>query len=98
LRLENHSAGATSEKKEVATQEKSDFVMVLRFSKGKFRSCGQTLDLSILYILVTGTYSKSGRKINFLALGVYFPHPYSSAQALVAGFLRQDHVYKTTNK
>jgi len=29
------------------------------------------LDLSLLYILILGTYSKFARKINFLALGVY---------------------------
>ena len=31
------------------------------------------LDLSLLYILILGTYSKFARKINFLALGVYCP-------------------------
>ena len=37
------------------------------------------LDLSLLYILILGTYSKFARKNNFLALGVYFPQPCSSA-------------------
>jgi len=37
------------------------------------------LDLNILYILVLGTYSKFARKNNFLALGVCFPKPCSSA-------------------
>jgi len=31
------------------------------------------LDLSLLYNLISGTYSKFARKINFLALGVYCP-------------------------
>jgi len=31
------------------------------------------LDLSLLYILILGIYSKFARKINFLALGVYCP-------------------------
>jgi len=31
------------------------------------------LDLSLLYILILGTYSKFARKIIFLALGVYCP-------------------------
>ena len=31
------------------------------------------LDLSLLYILIRGTYSKFAGKINFLALGVYCP-------------------------
>jgi len=31
------------------------------------------IDLSLLYILILGTYSKFARKINFLALGVYCP-------------------------
>jgi len=37
------------------------------------------LDISLLYILTLGTYSKFARKINFLALGVCFPQPCSSA-------------------
>jgi len=37
------------------------------------------LDLSLLYILIFGTCSKFTRKNNFLALGVCFPQPCSSA-------------------
>jgi len=37
------------------------------------------LDLSLLYILTWGTCSKFTRKDNFLALGVCFPQPSSSA-------------------
>jgi len=37
------------------------------------------LDLSLLYILILGTYRKFAQKNNFLALGVCFPQPWSSA-------------------
>ena len=37
------------------------------------------LDLSLFYILILGTYSKFARENNFLALGVGFPQPCSSA-------------------
>jgi len=37
------------------------------------------VDLSLLYILILGTYSKFARENNFLALGVCFPQPCSSA-------------------
>ena len=37
------------------------------------------LDLGLLYILILGTCSKFARKNNFLALGVCFPQPCSSA-------------------
>ena len=37
------------------------------------------LDLGLLYILILGTYTKFARKNNFLALGVCFPQPCSSA-------------------
>ena len=37
------------------------------------------LDLSLLYVLILGKYSKFARKVNFLALGVCFPQPCSSA-------------------
>ena len=40
---------------------------------------GTALDLGLLYILILGTYSKFARKNNFLALGVCFPQPCSSA-------------------
>ena len=53
------------------------------------------LDLSLLYILILGTYSKFALKNNFLALGVYSSQP---AQALAAGLPRQDHVYKSTDE
>jgi len=37
------------------------------------------LDLILLYILISGTYSKFARKNNFLVLSVCFPQPCSSA-------------------
>ena len=37
------------------------------------------LDISLLYILILRTYSKFARKNNFIALGVCFPQPCSSA-------------------
>jgi len=37
------------------------------------------LDLSLLYILTKGTYSKYARKNNFLALSICFPQPCSSS-------------------
>jgi len=45
----------------------------------------KALDLSLLYILILGTYSKFARKNNFLALGVCFPQPCSSAGRRFAG-------------
>jgi len=54
------------------------------------------LHLSLLYILLLGTYSKFAQKNEFLALGVCFPQPCSSA--LAACLPRQDHVYKTTEE
>jgi len=42
------------------------------------------LDLSLLYILIWGTYSKFARKNNFPALGVCFPQPCSSAGRMFA--------------
>jgi len=53
------------------------------------------LKLSLLHILISGTYGKFARKNNFLALGVCFPQPCSSAGA---GLLRQDYVYITTDE
>jgi len=49
-----------------------------RFSTQAPKLCTD-LDLSLLYILIIGKYSKFARKNNFLALGVCFPQPCSSA-------------------
>jgi len=69
-----------------------DFRKKTCFDAGKIRFCHSAavlqtqvpkfyteLDLSPLYILISGTHSKFARKINFLALGVCFSQPCSSA-------------------
>ena len=53
------------------------------------------LNLSLLYILTCGTYSKFAWKNNFLHSSFAFRSP---ARVLAAGLLRQDHVYKTTDE
>ena len=62
--------GRFRKKKHVSTQEKSDFAMTLG---SKVQKLCTDIDLSLLYILILGTYSKFARKNNFLALGVCFP-------------------------
>ena len=53
----------------------------------------------LLYIFISGTYSKFARENNFLSPGVCFPQLCSSAgRRLAAGLPRQDHVYKTTDE
>jgi len=52
------------------------------------------LDLSLLYILTLGTYSKFARKNNFLALGVCFPQPCSSAGRIFAASRSRVHNYR----
>jgi len=42
------------------------------------------LDLSLLYILISGTYSEFAQKIYFPVLGVCFPQPCSSAGRMFA--------------
>jgi len=56
------------------------------------------LGLSLLYILISGTYSKFARKQNFRALGSAVFAFCILARALAAGLPHQDHVYKTTNE
>ena len=53
------------------------------------------LDLSLLYILILGTYSNSLGKIISYRSAFAFR---SSARALAADLPRQDHVYKTTDE
>ena len=78
------------------------------FDAGKIRFCQcaailQTqvpklctdLDVSLLYILILGTYGKFARENNFLALGVFFPQPCSSAGCR---FAASGHVYKTADE
>jgi len=53
------------------------------------------LDLSLLYILISGTYIKFARKNDFPLLSVCFPQPCSR---LAACLPCQDHVYKPTDE
>ena len=53
------------------------------------------LDLSLLYILKLGTYSKFAWNNNFLASAFAFRSP---ARALAAGLSHQDHPYQTTDE
>jgi len=68
-----------------------------RFSFSQVPKKCTDLDFILLCILILmlGTYSKFARINHFLALGVCFPQPCSSAGA---GLPRQNHVYITTNK
>jgi len=86
---------ATSEKKCVSPAEKIGIWHCAAVPFSQVPKWYTDLDLSLLYILTSGTYSELARKNNFLALGVCFPQP---ARALAAGLPRQDHVYKTTDE
>jgi len=57
---------------------------VFRRRKNRNVSLLRDLDLSLLYILILGTYSKFARKNNFLSLGVCFPQLCSSAGRMFA--------------
>jgi len=57
------------------------------------KSCTD-LDLSLLYILILGTYSNFARKNNFLALGVCLPQPCSSAGRMFAASRSRVHNYR----
>jgi len=52
------------------------------------------LDLSLLYILISGTYSKFTRKNSFLALGVCFLQPCSSAGRRFAAWRSRLQTYR----
>jgi len=52
------------------------------------------LDLSLFYILTLGTDSKFARKNNFLALGVFFPQPCSSAGCMFAALRSRLQYYR----
>jgi len=52
------------------------------------------LDLSLLYILTLGTYSKFARKNSFLALGVFFLQPCSSAGSRFAASRSRSQKYQ----
>ena len=93
-RLENRTAMATSGKKTCFDAGKIGFCHCSAVLQTQVSKLCTDLDLSLLYILILGTYSKFARKNNFLALCVCFR---SLARALAAGFPRQDHVYSTTD-
>ena len=64
---------AKFEKKNVFQRRKIRFYHCASVIQEQVPKLGTDLDLSLLYILILGTYSKFARKINFLALGVYCP-------------------------
>ena len=76
---ESRCAMATSKKKRVPPAEKIGIwhCAAVLFSQVP-KKCTD-LDLSLLYILTSGIYSKFARENNSLALGVCFPQPCSSA-------------------
>jgi len=79
LRLENRSAVATSGKTTCFDAGKIGFCHCSAVLQTQVPKLYTDLDLCILYILILGTYSKFARKNNFLAPGVCFPQPCSSA-------------------
>jgi hypothetical protein len=64
---------AKSEKKTCFDAGKIGFCHCASVLQAQVPKLCTDLDLSLLYILILGTYSKFARKINFLALGVYCP-------------------------
>ena len=64
---------AQSEKKTCFDAGKIGFCQCASVLKAQVPKVCSDLDLSLLYILILGTYSKFASKINFLALGVYCP-------------------------
>ena len=73
LALEGQMSDGKIWQKRVATQEKLDFITSVLQAQ-VLKLCTE-LDLSLIYILILGTYSKFTRKNNFPALGVCFPQP-----------------------
>jgi len=73
LRLENPCAIAKSEKKTCFDAGQIAFCHCGEVLQAQVPKLRTDLDLSLLYILILGTYSKFARKINLLALGVYCP-------------------------
>jgi len=93
LLLQNLSAMAKSGKKKWFDVRKIGFCHC-GWAK-KRREVGKTIDVGLLYILIVGTYSKFARKNNFLALGICFPQPCSSAGRR---FAASRSLYKTTDE
>ena len=79
LRLENQCAVTTSGEKSFFEAGKIEFCHCAAVLQTQVPGLCTDLDLSLLYILTLGTYSKFARKNNFLALGVCFPQACSSA-------------------
>jgi len=77
--LENGGAVATSGKKTCFDAGKIGFRHCAAVLKTQVPNLCTDLDLSLLYILTLGTYSKFTRNNKFLALGVCFLQPCSSA-------------------
>ena len=72
LRLENPGAVAPSEKNLFRRMKNRNLTFTAVLQTQVLMLCTD-LDLSLIYILILATYSKSARKISFLALGVYCP-------------------------
>jgi len=66
---------AVSEKKRVSPAEKIGIWHCATVLFSQLPKKFTDLDVSLLYILTLGTYSKFARENNFLALGVCFPQP-----------------------
>jgi len=73
LRLENPGAVATSGEKTCFDAGKIGIWHCAAVLQTQVPKLCTHLDLSLLYIMILGTYIKFARKINFLALGVYCP-------------------------
>ena len=95
LRKEKHCAMTTSQKKRVLPAGKIGIWHCTAFLFSKVPEKCTDLDLSLLYILTLGTYSKFARNNNFLALGVCFPQFCSSAGRRFAASRSR---YKTTDE
>jgi len=69
---------ATSGKKPCFNAQKIGFCHCAAVLQTQVPKLCTDLELSLIYILILGTYSKFARKNNFLTLGVCFPQPCSS--------------------
>jgi len=84
LRLKNRSAMTNSDLSCVETRFFSGSRHCVAVLQTQVLKLCADLDLSLLYILILGTYSKFARTNNFLALGVCCPQPCSSAVRMFA--------------
>ena len=83
LALENRSAMTNSNFSCVETRFFSGIRHRVAVLHAQVPKLCTDLDLSLLYILILGTYSKFARKNNFLSLGVCFPQLSVSRSTLV---------------